>query len=315
MPTNRGLLNAKARHASLALAGVLWLSTSARPLWAEPGAPGLRDCARAFDRGDYARAIEFCRGRLQAEPKDLPSRILLARSEAALGRFEAAYDGFREALRLDPRSSDALYYLGITAGVLAQGEYQRLLAMAPESARAHQLLGESYKAQDRAPEAEAEWKAAVEANPRSAEALVALGDLTRSKSRFDEALSYYSRAAEIAPRSYDALYGLGVCHSYRGQQALAVESFKKALLLDPRSAPAHFALGLSLLQTGQAEAAVAELQAATALEPRMRQAYYQLGRAYRMLGRSAEAEAATAKVQELLEQELAETSLERPDPR
>lgn len=313
---NRHLLKVKGgRGASLALTGLLWLGTPAGPLQAALQPPDCRECARAFDRGDYAGAIDLCRGRLQAEPKDLPTRILLARSEAALGRFEAAYDGFREALRLDPRSSDALYYLGMTAGVLAQGEYQRLMAMAPESARAHQLLGESYQAQDGAPEAEAEFKAAAEANPRSVEALVALGDLTRTKSRFDEALSYYSRAAEIAPRSYDALYGLGVCHSYRGQQALAVESFKKALLLDPRSAPAHLALGLSLLQTGQAEAAVAELQAATGLEPRMRQAYYQLGRAYRLLGRSAEAEAATAKVQELLEQELAEDRLERSDPR
>ena len=29
-----------------------------------------------------------------------------------MGRFDAAYAGFREALRLDPRNPDALYYLG-----------------------------------------------------------------------------------------------------------------------------------------------------------------------------------------------------------
>ena len=85
--------------------------------------------------------------------------------------------------------------------------------------------------------------------------------------------------------------------------------------MDPKSAAAHFALGISLLQTGQAQDAVAELLAATALEPRMRQAYYQLGRAYRMLGRSAEAEAASAKFQELLDQERAERNVEPSDPR
>ena len=73
----------------------------------------------------------------------------------------------------------------------------------------------------------------------------------------------------------------------------------------PDSAPARLALGISLLQTGQAAAAVTELEEAARLEPRMRQAYYQLGRAYQALGRPAEAEAAFARAQELLEQEHA----------
>ena len=301
-------MNAKAgRGASLTLAGLL--SAVAPP------APDPRECARGFDRGDYAGVLERCRALLQADPKDVATRIVLARTEAALGRFDAALLGFREALAIAPRNTDALYYLGITAGVLAQGEYQRLLSTAPDSARAHQLLAESHEAQDRPAEAEAEYKAALDKNPGSLEVLVALGTLLRSKSRFDEALSSYSRAAAIAPRNYDVLYGIGVCHSYQGQQDKAVASFREAVGADPKSAPAHYALGLSLLQTGQTQDAVAELQAAAGLEPRMRQAYYQLGRAYRLLGRSADAEAAAAKFQELLEQERAETSLERSDPR
>jgi tetratricopeptide (TPR) repeat protein len=134
----------------------------------------------------------------------------------------------------------------------------------------------------------------------------------RLRARFDEALSYYSRAESVTPRQFDVLYGMGVCYSYKGQQDKAAELFRQSLRVDPKSAPAHLALGISLLQTGKTEDAVTELQAAAALEPRMRQAYYQLGRAYRVLGRTAEADAATAKVQELIQQELAEASIERP---
>jgi Flp pilus assembly protein TadD len=57
------------------------------------------------------------------------------------------------------------------------------------------------------------------------------------------------------------------------------------------------------MQTGQTAAAVTELEAAKRLEPRMRQAYFLLGRAYRALGRSAEGDAAFAKLQELVRQE------------
>jgi tetratricopeptide (TPR) repeat protein len=256
-------------------------------------AHAIPEYARAFNRGDYARATALAAERLKARPADFEAQLVLARSEAAMGRLDAAYDGFREALRLDPRSPDALYYLGIAAGALAEVEYGRLMEMAPGSARAHQLRGRSYQAQ-------AEVEAALAAGPPSAEVLVALGDLRRAKLSFPEARAAYSRAVELAPGDYDALYGLGVCDSYAGEHAKAVESFRRALRVAPDSAPAHLALGISLLQTGHAQDAVTELEAAARLEPRMRQAYYQLGRAYQALGRSQEAEAAFARARELL---------------
>lgn len=312
------------KAAEVALAGLLASGLSAGPLLGALPPPATGEWTRAFHRGDYPQAIALSKERLRAQPGDVQARIVLARAEAALGRYEAAFEGFGKALRVDPRNTDALYYLGITAGVLAQAEYERVFELTPESARAHQLRGESYQAEGRTREAEAEYKAALAASPRSVEVLVALGELTRLNAAYDEALAYYSRAAEINARNYDILYGLGVCHSYRQEHAKAVESFRQALRLEPSSAPAHLALGNSLLQTGQTSAAVTELEAAKRLEPRMRQAFFLLGRAYRALGRSAEAEAAFAKVQELVRQEgvAAEANLEersrppkRPDPR
>ena len=288
----------------------------AQPAVAPGAAPALAmpEYARAFHRGDYARSMALAAERLKAQPADVQARIILARAEAARGRFEAAYTGFRKALDLDPRSADALYYVGITAGVLAQAEYERLFALAPGSARAHQLLGQSYQAQGKTTEAEAELKAAIETGPPTADVLVALGDLVRrSRLNFAEARTYYSRAIELAPWSYDALYGVGVCDSYAGEHAKAIEFFRRALRIAPDSAPARLALGISLLQTGETAGAVTELEEAAKLEPRMRQAYYQLGRAYQVLGRSREAEAAFARVQELIQQER-QGAVDRLDP-
>jgi tetratricopeptide (TPR) repeat protein len=261
------------------------------------------DYVRAFHRGDYPAAKVLAAERLEARPADVAARILLARAEAAMGRFDAAYAGFREAQRREPRNPDALYYLGITAGVLAELEYDRLLAMAPGSARARQLRGQTYEAQGRKTDAEAEFEAALAAGPPSAEVLAALADLERTRLAFDEAREHYAKAVELAPSSYDAHYGLGVCDSYAGDHAKAIESFRRALRVEPDSAPALLALGISLVQTGQAAAAATELEKAARLEPRMRQAYYQLGRAYQALGRPSDSEAAFARARELLEQE------------
>ncbi len=298
------------------LALVLLFQAAAAPPVPRPAE--VPEYARAFHRGDYPQAKALAAERLTARPGDVPARILLARAEAAMGRFDAAYAGFREAQRRDPRNPDALYYLGVTAGVMAEIEYERLLAIAPGSARAHQFRGQSYAVQGRSTDAQGEFEAALAAGPPSADVLVALGDLMRARLAFAEAREHYAKALELAPSSYDALYGLGACDSYAGEHAKAIESFRRALRVAPDSAPALLALGISLLQTGQAAAAVTELEEAARLEPRMRQAYYQLGRAYQSLGRSRDAEAAFAKVQELIRQqrEFAEGLLDPgPDPR
>jgi tetratricopeptide (TPR) repeat protein len=280
--------------------------TPALPRGGQADALTLPDYARALYRGDYAGAANLAAARLKTQPDDVQARIVLARAEAARGRFDAAYAGFRKALVADPKNPDALYFLGITAGALAQAEYERLLALAPESARAHQLRGQADQAEGKSADAEAEYKAAVQAGPPTPEVLIALGDLVRhSRLDFTAARGYYARALELAPGSYDALYGVGVCDSYAGEHAKAIVSFRQALRVAPDSAPARLALGISLLQTGQTEEAATELERAAKLEPGMRQAYYQLGRAYQTLGRTKEAQAAFSRAQELIQQERA----------
>jgi tetratricopeptide (TPR) repeat protein len=272
-------------------------------------APDAAAAARAFDRGDYPRAVTLARQRLKALPRDTAARLVLGRAEAALGRFEDAYRSFRGVLALEPSNTDALYYLAILGGVLAEGEYDRLFALAPDSPRAHQLRGDLHVAQERPLEAEAEYKAALAAAPASLDVLIALGDLTRHQSRFEDALGYYARAAETAPNRYETVYGIGVCRSFLREYAAAITSFREAVRLDPASAPAHFALGHALVQSGQTSAAVPELETAARLEPRMSQAHYLLGRAYRALGRPQEAEAAFARVKQLAESGVEEVAL------
>src|SRR2546425_8779776 len=180
--------------ARLALAGLLALVLGAGPLLGDPPSAPPGEWTRAFQRGDYPRAIALAGERIRAQPGDVEARIVLARAEAAQGRFEAAYEGFRKALRIDPRSTDALYYLGITAGVLAQSEYERLFTLAPGSARAHQLQGDSYEAQGQRREAEAEDKAAFVANPKSVGGLVAFGGVPRRAAAPHQAVVLYPRA-------------------------------------------------------------------------------------------------------------------------
>ncbi len=270
----------------------------------EPSVLSLEKISSALYQEDYRRAASLAAKYLKAYPKDSKARIYLARAEMAQGNYQSAYKRLREVLSSNPSNVDGLYYLAIVCGVLSQTQFDRLYSLAPESARVHQLLGESYQAQEKMAEAEKEFLASLAANPRSVEVLVALGDLKRSQSSFDEAIEYYSKAVELEPRNYESVYGLGVCYSYRQNHTRAIEFFRRALTVDPNSAPARLALGHSMIRMGQWEAAIAELKTAVAIEPKMRQAYYLLGQSYQRSGRTQEAQDAFKKVEELLKSEV-----------
>jgi tetratricopeptide (TPR) repeat protein len=264
-----------------------------------PQSPTLAECTRMFYRGDYAQAAELAGKHLRHFPKDAPAWVLLSRTDFAQGKFRESFDALRKALAADPKNVDALYYLSIVSRELSQREYERLYALAPDSARVHQLLGEAALAAQNPTEAETEFANALKANPHSVEVLTEMAELKRSQSKFDEAIIYYGRAAEIPPLTYDAAYGLGACYTYKQDYSQAIEWLRKAVALAPDSAGTHFALGNALFQSGQVEPAIPELNTALQLEPKLKQAYFLLGRAYSKLGRTQEARAALNKLDEI----------------
>lgn len=268
--------------------------------------PALNESARALYRGEPERAATLAATYLKTHPNDSAARVLFARAVLAQGKFQTAYDELQKALKIDPNNIDALYYLSLIATALAQNEYKQLYALAPESDRVHQLLAESFKAQENPAEAENEYLAALKANPRSLEILVALGELKREQSRFDEAIDYYSQAEHIGPLDYDIAYGLGASYTYKQDHQKALAYFRQAIRFEANSGAAHFALGNVMFQLGQLAEAIIELKTAVTFEPKLRQAYFLLGRAYQKSGQQLEAKTAFKKVDELSQAELEE---------
>jgi len=272
-------------------------------LRAAPSGPQLSESVQAFYQGDYARAATGARAYLRTHPGDSRGLVLLSRAEMAQGHYEQAYQELREALRSDPKNIDALYYLGALSKILGRTAYEQLLAMAPDGARAHQFLAESFFGERNDQKASAEYKAALKADPGSVEVLCALGDLERLNMQFETAMDYYSRALRIAPNEYCGVYGMGVAHLRRHEMPKAIEYFRHAVSLSPDSGVTRLALGSALLQNGDAAEAVTELRAAVIRQPDLRQAYALLARAYRTLGKPTEAEESLKRAMALEERE------------
>ena len=218
----------------------------------------------ALAAGDLDRAAALAAGHLRQYPRSAAARVLVARVHIARDDLDAAWRELNRAAAEHPRDVDVLYYLGQVSGQLAAEHFERLVQQSPVSARGHQLLAESFEAQERRSDAEREYQAALAIKPDLLDALLGLARLQRIRLDCDGAKALYARA-EAVRQTFDAAYGIGAC----------------------------------LLREQAHDAARVQLERAVAIEPAMDDGWYVLGRAYQTAGRREQAQHAFATVERL----------------
>ena len=257
----------------------------------------LTQATRALSAGDLDRASQLGTAYLKQHPSDARAHVLLARVEIARGNDAAAYDALQAALKADPRNVDALYYLGMVTGTLAQRQFHDLETKAPDSALLHQLAAESLAAQDKRAAAEKEYETALARRPDLLESLLGLATLQRIRLACETAIPLYEKAEAIRP-TFDGAYGRAMCQSLLQDDDAAVKSFEQAVERNPRAAVAWVGLGSSLNKLRRSKEAISKIQHAIELEPTMGEAYYALGLTYQTAGQADLAQAAFKKAEQ-----------------
>jgi tetratricopeptide (TPR) repeat protein len=183
--------------------------------------------AEAMAHYDRAKAI-----------RPAPAHNTLGSLLAAEGRLDEAIVHYREAVRADPRYSDALNNLGV------------LLAR-----------------QGNAREARHQYEQALRYRPRHADALLNLGRLDAAEGRLDQALARFGSALEANPELDGAYYTRANTLAAAGRFPEAEADLRSALRLRPGNADAHNNLGRVLALQGRSAEAMAEYDAALRLAP------------------------------------------------
>ncbi len=178
----------------------------------------------------------------------------IAQSEA--GRYESAVANLSAALVNHPGDPDLLYYLGRASGLLSKRSIDTLVAVYPDSPRAHQAMGENYFVLRQMPQAEKEFSDALQQRP------------------------------DIAGLHLE----LGLVYVGAGQWSKAEEAFRFEAKLQPGNAEAAYRLGAVLLQQGKSGEARTELERSDRLQPDMPETLYSLGKAASLVGDSSLAE-------------------------
>jgi serine/threonine-protein kinase len=145
--------------------------------------------------------------------------------------FEAAFEEYDRAIKLDPKSPNAYLH----AGELAE------------------KLGDL----DRAAKY---YQAGRDAFPGNMDLLLALGDLLAKQNKWEDARTAYEKALRLDPNSAQALWRLGDYYRAQGKSAEALREYTRALAIDPDLPEAHYGLGMLAMQRGANDEAKRQFQ-------------------------------------------------------
>lgn len=201
--------------------------------------------ARHQQAGDKARARQFYRRALAADPDHVNSLCNLAALELSQGHAGEARRLLQRAIGLAPASAPAgrvLADLSRTTGSNASAAalYRRVLGLSPRDAAAHAGLAMTLRGLQDYQGAMAHFQTAVEIDRgQSAEFFLELGQTLVALDRLDSAMVSLLHALDLDPDLLPGHCVLGQVHLKAGRYEAAAASFRHALAIDPHCAQAR----------------------------------------------------------------------------
>ena len=186
------------------------------------------------------------------------------------GRIDEAIAGYKRAMEIYPKYTDAILNLGDALAKKGQREeaiayYRKALELRPNFFEAHNNLADVLGETGAMPEALEHLEAALRLRPRSTLALNNYGANLGRAGRLDEALARLREADAINPRHPGLQANLGNVLALMGKIDEAVARYRRAIDVDPKDTSAHFNLGYLYFQRGRFVEAIPELQCAIEL--------------------------------------------------
>lgn len=294
----------------------------------------------AFKQGEFGEAARFFEAALKLKPSLWNAQAFLGLTHARLGHtslaiplleesfkhlqntqlrtqvgmdlirirqetntLDQAVDTVRILQQSSPNDPDILYIAYRTYLDLAAQAVAALVHGAPDSARMHQMMAQTWLTQDDFPRAIAQYRKVLEIDPHLPGIHYELGRVILANSQQEparqEAQAAFEAELSANPRDANCEYELGEIYSFRSNLQLASQHYSRALELRPDLVDAHIGLAKVLTAMGQSGEAVPHLLEAIRLDPENDVAHYRLAQAYRKLGRSQDANREQAAFQKL----------------
>jgi len=141
-----------------------------------------------------------------APPREVAGQahLELARIYQQRGDWWNAATQWETLRKLAPDEPEYAYHLGLAYRYLSKWAFERMNAVAPQSARVQQLLGEQLAVMGKSERAVSAFERAIAAEPKLAGSHLAIAMIYLQSGKRDEALAEIDRELEIAPESVAA---------------------------------------------------------------------------------------------------------------
>lgn len=164
--------------------------------------------------------------------------------------FNAALLAYEGAVRLQPESANAWFYLGLTYVNLDQFEkasysFKRSVLAAPDDPAKWMGLCLSHYLLSDFDEAIHTCKEALRLDSKQADAWAWTGLSYAHQQDWDKAVPCLQAAAALGTRSSEAWYTLGIRYARQGQRTKVLEIYRRLQDIDPNQAAKLFAVAIS----------------------------------------------------------------------
>jgi tetratricopeptide (TPR) repeat protein len=220
-------------------------------------------------------------------------KTALGIAQIQTGQLAEAVANLQAALTARPNDPDILYYLGRAGGLLSKQSIDTLLAAYPDSARAHQAMGENYFVLRQMPDAEKEYREALRLRPDVPEVHLELGEVYAGAFQWPKAEEEFRAQAKLQPGNAEALYRLGAALLEQGKVHEARVELARADKLMPDMPETLYSLGKAASLEGDAGTAEKEWTKLLSIEKESSlaaQAHFGLAGLYRKQGKTAAAQ-------------------------
>jgi protein O-GlcNAc transferase len=224
-----------------------------------------RQVQNAIDAGEGDLEARTLRQRLAANPKDLESRVLLARMYSKRGLPDLALEHYRLAAAQFPESGVVALELAKTLRQMGEAD-QALAVLARSNGKGWELASLRGILEDERGEfarGEESHRAALAIDSHRSALHNNLGYNLMLQNKPDQAAEEFRRAIELDPRSQIAHNNLGAALIAASKPAEALSELQRG----SSAAAAHNNLAAVLMEQGRYEEARAELDAALKARP------------------------------------------------
>ena len=283
-----------------------------------------------IETGEPAKARDFCRDLVAADPAMTPAQVLLGDAEDLLNETDGALASYEKAAALEPQNGVVkakIASLWVKKGDLAKAqsileslEGQPAVVESADFAGAMSGLGHALLASGQTDRGLALFRKATALSPANPAAWLNLGAAYFGLADYDAALESFEKSVATDKTFALGWSNIGQVYLMRlvggkdtsaGSRALGY--FDKALGLEPKLAVGWQGRASVELAMGQAGQAVRDYERAITLDPGLLDAYINLSLALREEGRYAEAVRQLETCKERLSSRLADKDREEID--